>query len=135
MFFIFPLAHESQSARRWPLVTLVLVALCTVFFLVTTFGSSVQERAAMVAVDNVTAFEARHAELDLSCDIRGQVRRAAAVQPPPPVFDEPVRAEHGAMCRAVGAAVRRLPPFVYGDVPAAAGITPTRPFPARVRCT
>ena len=99
MFFIFPLAHESQSARRWPLVTLVLIALCTVFFLLTTFGFAGQEHAAMGAVDKVTAFEALHADEHLSCDIRDQVRRAAVAQQSPRAFDDPVRAEHDALCQ------------------------------------
>jgi membrane associated rhomboid family serine protease len=118
MFFLFPLAHESQSARRWPLVTIGLIALCVVFFLVTTFGFAGAERAVMAAVDRVSTFEAQHSDLALECDIDKHVRRAVVAPPAPAELDDPVLAEHDALCRAVGAAVRRLPAMAYGDIPA-----------------
>lgn len=122
MFFVFPLAHESQSARRWPLVTIVLVLLCAVFFLITTFGFSAQERAVMVAVDRVKAFEATHSQAGLEdCDVREQVRHATSPQPRAAV-DDPLEAEHDALCRSIGAAVGKLPVFAYGDVPARGGV-------------
>src|SRR5687768_1831321 len=51
MFFLFPLGHEQMEARRWPLVTLVIIALCALVLawqLVAEHGLEA-ERAALAA--------------------------------------------------------------------------------------
>jgi len=62
---LLPIKHENMSARRWPVITLSLIALNTIVFLITNFAvKDTSDKRAEIKVDTVI-LAAEHPELKM----------------------------------------------------------------------
>lgn len=114
---IFPLTHEDMSARRLPLATILIIALCFAVHVATVLG----ERAAMPRLARAVAaaeqyFDAHPAQKRCPLLERVQPHRPPA-QDKVDLFD-PDDPGPGAVCAELDEAVRALPAFRWGYVPA-----------------
>ncbi|HEY6251288.1 MAG TPA: rhomboid family intramembrane serine protease [Candidatus Angelobacter sp.] len=68
---LLPIRHENMSARRWPVVTLGLIALNTVIFLVTHYGVAPPSPKLVAQVPiHILILAAEHPELNMSPEIQ-----------------------------------------------------------------
>ena len=62
-----PIGHENMSARRWPVITLGLIAVNTVIFLFTNYGTTPPPMKAVIQVPvHILVLAAEHPELNMS---------------------------------------------------------------------
>ena len=122
MFFIFPLSHENQEARRWPILTMLIILLCSFAYIATMLSGGSGERAAQSAAREVIAFQTAHPYLSVKC--KGVALEATPEAPTeelaPSTIDDQ-QAELDQLCDAFDLATESLPSFAYGDIPARGG--------------
>src|SRR5205807_830156 len=80
---LIPIGHENMSARRWPVITLSVIAINVVVFLLT--FSTIQEQAQgpgpSDAKSHILMLAAMHPELTVPADIQQMIEEAKARQP------------------------------------------------------
>ena len=62
---ILPIKHENMEARRWPMVTIALIAINTIVFLLTTFAISDQGPQLAELRGDIRIHAALHPELKM----------------------------------------------------------------------
>jgi membrane associated rhomboid family serine protease len=125
---IVPISHEDQQARRWPIVTTLILALNLVCFVWTSFLSTDAEDAVDRAGHAFLAYQEAHPSSKVKCRY---VEARPAPPPPPretaespvmPTEDDPAAEDEGAaLCANLEKAVEALPRMAWGDVPARGG--------------
>lgn len=80
---LIPIGHENMTARRWPVITLALIAINLVVFLLT--FSTIEEQAQAPQTGDVKSrilmLAAMHPELTVPADIQEMIDEAKARQP------------------------------------------------------
>lgn len=119
---IVPISHENQEARRWPVVTIAIVAINVLVFVATLFvGADAEHEAARIAKE-VSSYQADHPYLEVKC--RGIQSVGKRTSPPAElaldILDEE-QATLDASCARYDAAAAQVPNVAYGDVPARGG--------------
>ena len=62
---LLPIKHENMAARRWPVVTLALIAINTVVFLFTTFATTDNSDQRREVTVEIILLAAEHPELKM----------------------------------------------------------------------
>ena len=62
---ILPIKHENMEARRWPMVTLALIAINTIVFLLTTFTANDEKPELAELRTDIRILAALHPELKM----------------------------------------------------------------------
>ncbi len=65
-----PIKHENMAARRWPVITLSLIAINTVIFLFTTFATTDTSAERLELSADIILLAAEHPELKMQSDER-----------------------------------------------------------------
>ncbi len=121
---IVPIAHHENTARRWPLIALLLVlANVAVHVGLLVFSSSI-EMAVNVALSDAVKYAEPRPYLAAPClEILGDKRVPG--RPPSDLGDADLaeeQAEMARLCAAVDAGLSGLPTFRFGDVPKRGGV-------------
>jgi membrane associated rhomboid family serine protease len=122
---ILPLAHEHQSSRRLPVVTIVIMVVCFVALVVTERATPLRMQRAEAAIQAAIAYRNQHPYLDrcpklqaIPLPERTPGEGRPRIEPP---ADEVRRAEQqrlDALCASIDAEIARLPAIRFGYVPA-----------------
>ena len=78
---LIPLRHESMQGRRWPIITIGLIVLNTLFFLLTHGKIEEQSQQEGVVKVHVLMLAALHPELKMPDDVQHFVEKTGAVSP------------------------------------------------------
>jgi membrane associated rhomboid family serine protease len=78
---LIPLRHESMQGRRWPIITIGLIALNTLFFLLTHEKIEEQSKQEGAVKVHVLMLAARHPELKMRDDLHQFVEKTRNSQP------------------------------------------------------
>jgi membrane associated rhomboid family serine protease len=78
---LIPLRHESMQGRRWPVITIGLIVLNTLFFLLTHEKMERQSRQEGVVKVHVLILAALHPELNMPADLQQFVEKTRTSQP------------------------------------------------------
>ena len=120
---ILPLTHEDLVARRWPLVTIGIIALSVVVFGAQLATRSAGNAALLTAAGRLVQYWDDHPYLAMHAPCDVLVRRAPsrAHPPPPPDDDAELATEQAtldALCAEVDRGIHVSPEASYGWVPA-----------------
>ncbi len=126
MFFLLPVSHEESSARRLPLVSLLLVAInVLVFFGVQQLYEPPLQAPVERAISTVYEHAAARPYLQVRCHVL-QITHHEVERAPLPVDvdrDEvaEAQAELDGLCASAERALYTLPTFRFGDTPGRGG--------------
>jgi len=124
VFFLLPLAHERSTARRLPLIALLLCLLCFAITFMLEVGGKDLGANAKQRMDDLISFEDQHPWL-APCAIGGVKPLVNGIQRPADVSDADYIRDTAALadlCQSAQSELEKLPAFKYGDVPARGGV-------------
>ena len=78
---LFPIKHENMTARRWPVITLALIAINTLAFVATNSVTLQQQEAVEAAKHSMVAYATAHPELKLDDRAAEVVKNARRADP------------------------------------------------------
>ena len=76
---IFPISHERMSARRWPIVTTILLLLCVAVQIALSFRGAEDTHLQDEAAAQASQYFAEHPYLDVKPDVIPELRDLIAV--------------------------------------------------------
>jgi len=122
---ILPITHEDMSARRWPVATIAIIALCVACFVAVLAAQGGQRAAFAEAAEHAAEYWQRHPYLKLAPPLDQLVARARMRPAPdaesPPADAEALEQEQGYLddrCAEARAAYQDSPAQRWGWVPA-----------------
>ncbi len=119
MFVIVPIAHEQHTGRRWPIVSIVIVAVCVLAFIGQLASVETRTRADE-AVARAHQQAERHPWLAVKCNIPG-VPASRTAKAPETFSAEDIDDQQrilDELCSSAERALAAVPEFRFGDIPA-----------------